>query len=154
MYFLFPSRGTLMLHHIILYNWNKGKKKRGRRVSYPQDQHKKIQTRGGHCVQISGYTPKIFEESAAPSGKRHVPPLSQPPWMRNGSKECSIIVLSEELGEGREACSLPSFSCVQNHVFAGGKGVVVWGVGTGLQTRNWAEQPPPQLTRPCTSSFV
>lgn len=26
--------------------------------------------------------------------------------------------------------------------------------GIGLQTRNWVEHPPPQLTRPCTSSFV
>lgn len=26
--------------------------------------------------------------------------------------------------------------------------------GIGLQTRNWVEQPPLQLTRPCTSSFV
>lgn len=26
--------------------------------------------------------------------------------------------------------------------------------GIGLQTCNWVEQPPPLLTRPCTSSFV
>lgn len=26
--------------------------------------------------------------------------------------------------------------------------------GIGLQTRSWVEHPPPQITRPCTSSFV
>lgn len=41
-----------------------------------------------------------------------------------------------------------------NHASEGGWRTGGFVSGTGLQTRNWAECPPPQLTRPCTSSFV
>lgn len=32
----------------------------------------------------------------------------------------------------------------------GGVGWMAGGSSIALQTRNWVEQPPPQLTRPCT----
>lgn len=66
--------------------------------------NKRIQERGDHCVEISGYMPVISAERASRpqwgerEEKKHVP-LSQLAWMRNSSKECSIIVLSAALGE-------------------------------------------------------